>query len=265
MEPVSASPRSGDARLLPPDAGHLNGSGIPFLVGGAYALARYAGIERHTKDLDIFAREADRDRILEVLAAAGYRTEVTFPHWLAKARRGDDFIDVIYRSGNGVPGRRRLVRPRRRREVLGVPVRLCPAEEIIWSKAFVMERERFDGADVAHLLLARVARSTGTASSAGSGRTGGSCSPTWPSSASPSLRARRRPRAGPAGIRRPARLRGRSPAAGDPSAAGRSSRGQQYLVDLAGGYQDARIEPRGRMTAEEVEVWTAGIEDDGSR
>ena len=37
-------------------------------------------------------------------------------------------------------------------EVLGVPVRLCPVEEMIWSKAFIMERERFDGADVAHLL-----------------------------------------------------------------------------------------------------------------
>ena len=29
-------------------------AGIPFLVGGAYALAKHAGIERHTKDLDIF-------------------------------------------------------------------------------------------------------------------------------------------------------------------------------------------------------------------
>ncbi|HEY3186816.1 MAG TPA: hypothetical protein VGJ70_05050, partial [Solirubrobacteraceae bacterium] len=38
--------------------------------------------------------------------------------------------------------------------VLGVPVKLCPVEETIWSKAFIMERERFDGADVAHLLRA---------------------------------------------------------------------------------------------------------------
>ena len=36
-------------------------------------------------------------------------------------------------------------------EVLGVPVKLCPAEEMIWSKALIMERERYDGADVAHL------------------------------------------------------------------------------------------------------------------
>ena len=37
-------------------------------------------------------------------------------------------------------------------ELLGIPVRLCPPEEIIWSKAYVQERERFDGADIAHLI-----------------------------------------------------------------------------------------------------------------
>ena len=30
-----------------------------------------------------------------------------------------------------------------------------PVEEMIWSKAFLMERERFDGADVLHLMRAR--------------------------------------------------------------------------------------------------------------
>ena len=39
-------------------------------------------------------------------------------------------------------------------EVFGRPVMLCPAEEIIWSKGFIMERERYDGADIAHLLQA---------------------------------------------------------------------------------------------------------------
>ena len=40
-------------------------------------------------------------------------------------------------------------------EILGVPVRLCPVEEMIWSKAYVQERERFDGADIAHLIRSR--------------------------------------------------------------------------------------------------------------
>jgi hypothetical protein len=39
--------------------------------------------------------------------------------------------------------------------VLEIPVNLCPPEETIWSKAFVLDRERCDAADVAHLLRAR--------------------------------------------------------------------------------------------------------------
>ncbi len=37
----------------------------------------------------------------------------------------------------------------------GLPVLVAPPEEVIWSKAFVCERERFDGADVNHIILAR--------------------------------------------------------------------------------------------------------------
>ena len=75
---------------------------VPYLLGGAYALAHYTGIARHTKDLDLFVRPADAPRALNVLAHAGYRTEMTFPHWLGKAFSGDDFVDVIFCSGNGL-------------------------------------------------------------------------------------------------------------------------------------------------------------------
>lgn len=132
-------------------------AGLPFLVGGAYALRRYTGIHRHTKDFDIFVRPEDASRVLDRLAAVGYRTELPYPHWLGKAHGGDDeFVDVIFSSGNGVavvddlwfensaPG-----------EVLGLWLPVCPAEEMIWSKSFVCERERYDGADVAHLIRAQ--------------------------------------------------------------------------------------------------------------
>ena len=135
----------------------LNAAGSPFLVGGAYALGPYTGIERHTKDFDIFCRRRDVDTILAVLDGVGCETEKTFPHWLAKAyNRGTaDFIDVIYSSGSGIA----VVDDQWfansvTETVLGIPVRLCPAEEIIWSKGFIMERERYDGNDVAHLVRA---------------------------------------------------------------------------------------------------------------
>ena len=130
-------------------------SGVPFLVGGAYALARYTGIERHTKDLDIFVREQEVERVLAVLGQAGCAVERTFEHWLGKASCGAEVIDVIYNSGNGiVPVDDEWFAHAVPEEVLGIPLRLIPAEEMLWAKAFVMERERYDGADVTHLLRA---------------------------------------------------------------------------------------------------------------
>src|SRR5689334_13638037 len=80
----------------------LNKAGAKYLVGGAYAFAHYTGIERHTKDFDIFCRRQHAEGILSVLAGLGCRTEKTFPHWLAKAFNPGtaDFIDVIYSSGS---------------------------------------------------------------------------------------------------------------------------------------------------------------------
>src|SRR5689334_24756187 len=34
-------------------------SGIPFLVSGTYALASYTGIDRPTKDVDVFAKRSE--------------------------------------------------------------------------------------------------------------------------------------------------------------------------------------------------------------
>jgi hypothetical protein len=116
----------------------LTDAGTPFLVGGAYAFERYTGIARHTKDFDIFVREADCEAVLAVLAGLGCRTERTFPHWLAKAYRGDLFIDVIHSAGSGIAVvDDEWFQCAKSGAVLDVPVRLIPAEEMIWSKAFV--------------------------------------------------------------------------------------------------------------------------------
>jgi hypothetical protein len=133
----------------------LDGAAIPFLVGGAYSLAEHTGVVRHTKDFDIFVRPDDAPRVLQVLGAAGYRTEETFSHWLGKAWSGDDFVDVIFSSGNGVAKVDNLwFQFAASAHFLGVPVLLCPVEETIWSKSYVVERERFDGADINHLIRA---------------------------------------------------------------------------------------------------------------
>jgi hypothetical protein len=138
---------------------------LRYCVGGAYAFAPYTSIVRHTKDLDIFLRRGDLPNAVDELARAGFRIEHTHPHWLAKAFAatvvGDNdptngaFVDLIFRAASGVwvvddDWLNHAVR----RNVVGRLVPICAAEELIWSKAMVMERDRFDGADIAHLLRA---------------------------------------------------------------------------------------------------------------
>ena len=131
----------------------LSGANIPFLVGGAFAFAHHTGIERDTKDLDVHLRPQDVSRALGLFTSLGYRVDFPYPHWLAKVHHGSHFIDLLFSSGNGVARvDNRWFDRTVEHEVLGVTVRLCPPEEMIWSKAFVQERERFDGADVLHLI-----------------------------------------------------------------------------------------------------------------
>ncbi len=133
----------------------LKNAGIRHLVGGAYAFARYTGIQRHTKDFDVFICRDDFGRAAWAFQKEGYLTELTFPHWLGKAYKDDDFVDLIFSAGNGVAEvDERWFDHAVREEVFGVEVELIPPEEMIWSKGLIMERERFDGADVAHIIRA---------------------------------------------------------------------------------------------------------------
>ncbi|NTX06375.1 nucleotidyltransferase family protein [Myxococcus sp. CA051A] len=132
----------------------LSDAGIPFLVGGAYAFAHYTGIYRDTKDLDLFLHRKDGDRALELLARNEWRTESEVHGWLHKAFWADFLVDLIYGSGNGITAiDEAWFEHAVPAQVLGCPCRVPPAEEIFWSKAFVLERERFDGHELTHLLL----------------------------------------------------------------------------------------------------------------
>jgi len=132
---------------------------VPFLVGGAYALERHTGVVRHTKDFDIFVRPKHVHRALRVLRGAGFHTDLPFPHWIGKVFHGEYFIDVIFNSGNGLcPVDDEWFRHAQDSIVLDMTVKICPVEETIWQKAFILERDRCDSADVAHLLRFCAAR-----------------------------------------------------------------------------------------------------------
>jgi hypothetical protein len=130
-------------------------AGVPFLVGGAFAHACFTGIRRSTKDLDLFIRREDYERVAQRMSAEGWETEMTYPHWLAKVYAGEDFIDLIFNSGNGLtPVGADWFRDNPVADILGVPVRIANIEDSLLSKSFIMERERYDGADIAHLIQA---------------------------------------------------------------------------------------------------------------
>ncbi len=131
-------------------------TGICFVVGGAFAVHTHTGIWRATKDLDLLLTAGQLPKALDRLKARRFDTYVEDPVWLAKARRGEYFVDLITGVGNsslvidstwidrGVP-----------QTVLGISCRVLAAEELIVSKICVAYRERFDGADVVHLIRAR--------------------------------------------------------------------------------------------------------------
>ena len=146
-------------------------------------------------------------------------------------------------------------------DVFGEPVLLCPAEESLWSKAFIMERHRFDGADVAHLL-----KSVG--SSLDWRRLLARFGPHWrvlyahlvlfgfvypgeqngvPGWVMDELAGR---------------LKAESAAepAGEPVCRGTLLAAVEYIPDVTRwDYADARLEPHGTMTPEQVAVWTNGV------
>jgi hypothetical protein len=238
---------------------------VPFLLGGAYALERYTGIARHTKDLDIFVRRQDSEAVLEAFARAGYQSERTFPHWLGKVYRDGNILDIIYSSGNGVV---EVDEDWFRHAVAGTvlqrTVLLTPPEEAIWSKAFIMERERFDGADINHLLRA-------CADTLDWDRLLRRFEADWhlllvhlilfryvyPAEA----------RRIPDGVLRQLveRLQGERGGQGDvePLCRGTLLSRAQYLIDIQEwGYRDARLPPWGKMTPEQIDVWTAAIGSD---
>jgi hypothetical protein len=148
--------------LAPPDADRfyadslrlLQNCQIPFLVAGTFAVNCYTGINRATKDLDIFCRAGDFPRILLHCREQGFDTVTVDERWLAKVKRNGCFFDVIFSSTAAVVTITDLwFQESHPAEIYGVPVQLTPPTEMIWSKALLQNRHRYDGADIAHLIL----------------------------------------------------------------------------------------------------------------
>jgi len=132
----------------------LKEAGYPFLLSGTYALSCYTGITRPTKDLDVFCKPSDAPKILNFFRESAYNISIEDDRWIGKVWKDDNFFDVIYNiSTASIPITDDWFAEHYEVEVYGTKVRITPPTEFILSKLFLQDRYRYDGADVAHVIL----------------------------------------------------------------------------------------------------------------
>ena len=138
------------------------GMGVTFAFGGAFATAVYTGELRNTKDFDFYILKHDREAMIEATRRAGladHFERLQYDRsWIYRASDGDVLVDVIWTMANHRAevdaswlDRGPLV------EIRGERLRAIPIEELIWSKLYVLQRERTDWGDVLNLIAAQAA------------------------------------------------------------------------------------------------------------
>jgi hypothetical protein len=86
----------GLATTLKRVAAALKQAGIPFALGGSFAVYAHGG-HSSDHDVDFLIREQDKERSLEELAAVGFEVEQPPEDWLVKVYDDGRMVDLIYR------------------------------------------------------------------------------------------------------------------------------------------------------------------------
>jgi predicted nucleotidyltransferase len=118
----------------------LDSAGVSFAILGGVASAGY-GRSRWTKDIDVFCRPEDADRVLEVLAAAGFAVERTNPAWIYKAFYEGVQVDVIFKVKGGLYFDEKMAARMRTITLVGVEVPAIAPEDLIVMKALSHDEE----------------------------------------------------------------------------------------------------------------------------
>jgi hypothetical protein len=133
---------------------------IPFAFGGAFATAVYTGELRNTKDFDFYVLPEDREPMIAAISRAGLGDHYDrLPYdrsWIYRASQDEIIVDAIWAMAN----QRAQVDPRWLSHgpevtIRGEQLRAIPIEELIWSKLYVLQRDRSDWGDVLKLIDAR--------------------------------------------------------------------------------------------------------------
>ncbi|HEX6596889.1 MAG TPA: nucleotidyltransferase, partial [Acidimicrobiales bacterium] len=114
----------------------LDGENVPYVFMGGIGAATH-GRPRWTHDIDVFVRPEDAGRVLRALAAAGFRTEQTYPDWLYKAYKHDILVDVIFKSLGGILLDDEMLERASREQFMGLEVCVMAPEDLLVVKAVV--------------------------------------------------------------------------------------------------------------------------------
>jgi len=131
--------------------------GLRFAAGGGFATNAYTGEWRNTKDLDLFILHADRDAIVRLVTDLGLRDlycERPYDRqWIYRSHDGDQIIDLIWCMANQRAAvDETWVETGPVMELDGEVFRVIPPEETLWTKLYVIQRERCDWPDAFNLL-----------------------------------------------------------------------------------------------------------------
>lgn len=136
-----------------------NGGGPAFALGGGLAFSAYAGRKRNTKDMDLFVRPAERQHMIGMLTYLGFEDYYELmPYdrkWIYRGTKEGHIVDIIWQMANYRTAVDDDWLTRGPTIMLyDQIVRLLAPEELMWSKLYVMQRERCDWPDLLNILHA---------------------------------------------------------------------------------------------------------------
>jgi hypothetical protein len=138
----SAGEANGLRSALKQSASALKADGVPFALGGGYALWA-SGAPEPIHDVDMVVPEADVQAAVDSLSASGFQIERPPEDWLFKAYVEDDLVDVLHRLA-GVPVERELIDTATEREILGVRIPVLPPTPIMIAKLLSLSEHYAD-------------------------------------------------------------------------------------------------------------------------
>jgi hypothetical protein len=129
---------------------------IPFAIGGGLAAMVYADHPRDTKDIDLYVQPKDREAMIKVVLDAGlsdyFDRNPYDRNWIFRSFRDDSIVDVMWAMAN----QRAQVDPEWLNgpsvSIGGLSVRLVRPEETLWSKLYVLQKDRCDWPDAINML-----------------------------------------------------------------------------------------------------------------